>query len=329
MREAATLALRSVPRAALALPPAFRRGLAIALVALVALAGLYFAWFRDSGFARVKSVEVSGLSGPQSRAIRESLVSAGLDMTTLHVNPARLRDAVSAYPVVRSVSAQGNFPHALRIQVELNLPVAALQIGGTRVPVASDGLLLRDVPLTPGLPTLTVGGAPPAARVDHGPASTLLRVVAAAPPAIRPRIKSVAPKPGRGLVAQMRRGPDLIFGDASRLAAKWIAAVRVLSSPSARGATYVDLRLPERPAAGGLSTTGVIPLAPAGADPALAAPAAAQAAPTTTSTTPAPSATTAPATTPQSTQTAPAQSPPATQQAPASATTGGGQQAPQ
>jgi cell division protein FtsQ len=71
-------------------------------------------------------------------------------------------------------------------------------------------------------------------------------------------------RPGVGIVVQVRKGPELRFGDASRIPAKWMAAARVLAAAGARGATYIDLRLPERPAAGGLSTTSVIPLAPAG-----------------------------------------------------------------
>jgi cell division protein FtsQ len=55
-----------------------------------------------------------------------------------------------------------------------------------------------------------------------------------------------------GLVAQLTDGPELDFGSMSRLPAKWIAATRVLGDYAARGATYLDLRYPERPAAGGL-----------------------------------------------------------------------------
>ena len=47
-------------------------------------------------------------------------------------------------------------------------------------------------------------------------------------------------------------GPDLIFGDASEARDKWFAATRVLADPSAAGATYLDVRIPERVAAGGL-----------------------------------------------------------------------------
>src|SRR5206468_12236034 len=84
VKTAATVALRAVPRAALALPPAWRRRLAMTLALLAGLAVLYVGWFRDSSFAKVHDVYVSGLSGPQSRSIRASLEDAGLSMTTLH-----------------------------------------------------------------------------------------------------------------------------------------------------------------------------------------------------------------------------------------------------
>jgi cell division protein FtsQ len=50
----------------------------------------------------------------------------------------------------------------------------------------------------------------------------------------------------------MRNGPDLVFGSGSDADRKWLAAVRVLADPSSQGATYLDLRVPERVAAGGL-----------------------------------------------------------------------------
>jgi cell division protein FtsQ len=262
--KTAALALRSVPRAALSIPPAWRRRLLVALLAAFVIASAYWLWFRDSSFARVHDVYVTGVDGPQARAIRSALEEAGLGMTTLHVRDADLRAAVSDYPVVRSVTAEGDFPHRLTIDVTLNLPVAVLQTPSGRKPVAADGLLLPDVPLTSGLPVLTTKAALPTERVSQGRAFDLVRVVGLAPKPLQGRLKSVAIRPGVGIVAQLRNGPELRFGDATRLPAKWASAARVLAAAGARGATYVDLRLPERPAAGGLPTTSVLPLAPAG-----------------------------------------------------------------
>jgi cell division protein FtsQ len=200
-------------------------------------------------------------------------------MTTLHVREADLRAAVADYPIVRSITAEGDFPHLLRVQVQLNLPVGALKTASGRIPVAADGTVLRDVPVTSGLPELSTAAAAPPAHVGEGRQRWLVTTVAVAPSGLRARIKRVLVRGDDGLVAIMRRGPDLIFGDASRMRAKWMAAARVLADASAKGATYVDLRLPERPAAGGLPTTGVVPLAPAGEAPVGQAPVQPQAQP--------------------------------------------------
>jgi cell division protein FtsQ len=263
--KTAALALRAVPRAALWLPPVWRRRLTTMLLAFAVLLAGYWFWFRDSSFARVQAVSVTGVAGPQARAIRSALEDAGLGMTTLHVRERDLRDAVADYPVVRSVTAQGDFPHKLTIDVELNLPVAVIQSPSGRTPVTADGLVLPDVPIDSSLPVLTTKAALPTKRITEGRAFDLVRVAGLAPPPLRARLKSVVIRPGGGIVAQVRQGPELRFGDASRLPAKWMAAARVLAAPAARGATYIDLRLPERPAAGGLPTTSVMPLAPAGA----------------------------------------------------------------
>ena len=48
-------------------------------------------------------------------------------------------------------------------------------------------------------------------------------------------------------------GPELVFGDGEQREQKWAAAARVLAEISAQGATYLDLRIPGRVAAGGLA----------------------------------------------------------------------------
>ena len=56
----------------------------------------------------------------------------------------------------------------------------------------------------------------------------------------------------QGLAATLESGPKLYFGGGSRLAAKWGAAAQVLADRTSKGASYLDLRVPERPVAGGL-----------------------------------------------------------------------------
>ena len=66
------------------------------------------------------------------------------------------------------------------------------------------------------------------------------------------------------------------------MAAKWTAVTRVLADRDAAGADYIDLRIPGRPAAGGLPVQTVEPVAPADSQDEATPPAAGQAPPAAT-----------------------------------------------
>ena len=313
---AATAAFgRAAGNAAAAVPPAWRTR-ALALVTAAALLAFgWFGWFRDSSFAKVEDVRVTGIDGPQAPAIRAALVEAARNMTTLNVREDELREAVEGYPTITSIRADGDFPHALTIAVREEPPVGAVAFGDQRVPVGHDGSLLKGVRYDHFLPLIGAPALPGADRIESGQAHRLLTVLVAAPDLMRRRIRDIRLRPRLGIVLRLRRGPDLIFGDATRLRAKWVAATRVLASQSAKGATYVDVRLPERPAAGGLAADSVSPTATPGADATSPAAPAGQATPGTTPVdptapvTPAPDPSAAPpgaaTTTPAPAQTAP------------------------
>jgi cell division protein FtsQ len=195
-------------------------------------------------------VQVTGVGGPQATAIRAALTEAALDMTVLHVRDDALRTAVEPYPVVRGLRTQTDFPHGLHITVNAYEPMAALQAGAGLTAVAADGTLLRGAP-TRGLPVVRVRAPPGGDRTRDARALGAIDLLAAAPPALRERVVRIYRGP-RGIAASVQNGPKLYFGGATRLQAKWLAATQVLSQRSSRGASYVDLRVPERPVAGGL-----------------------------------------------------------------------------
>ncbi len=216
----------------------------------VVLAALYGSWLllRDAPLFAVHKVAISGLGGAGAPAIRSSLEGAARGMTTTHVELGRLRAAVSPFAVVKDLRVSSEFPHGLRIQVIEELPVAALVAGGQRLPVAADGRIVRGVGTAPNLPTVALSAVPTGASVSDPVSFAALELLDIAPPALRGRVASVAF--GRhGLTATMRGGPALYFGDTARLHAKWAAVARVLTDPASRGAVYVDLHDPERPAA--------------------------------------------------------------------------------
>jgi cell division protein FtsQ len=279
-----------------------RRLVALALLAAV-LSAVYFLWFRDSALVRVHKVTVEGLStAPDAPQLRARLTRTAREMTTLNVDAARLRHVVAGDPVVHSIEVRPDFPHGLLIHVVENRPVALLSAGGRSVPVAADGTLLEGVDVNGTLPTLSTPSLPDGRRVPSGGTLDRVTVAGAAPPALLARVESITIQPDRGFVVQLTDGPALWLGGADQLDLKWTAAAAVLAQSSSKGASYVDLRVPERPVAGGLDVTTDAQPDPGGpAD--VPTPGSTSATPTDPTATPAPTASTPTATSTPSTAT--------------------------
>jgi len=233
-------------------PPRLRaRAWVLLAVLLAATAFGAWLWIRDSSFVRVEQVTVSGVTGPEAPEVRDALEQAGREMTTLHVDTGRLRKAVATYPQVKDVRADADLMHRLHIEVVERPPVAALAVDGKRTPVAADGTLLEGRISSSNLPVVKVPALPAGGRVTGGQTARALDAIGFAPAALRRHIARV--QIGRtGIEAVVEDGPRILLGDGSRPRAKWVAAARVLGDRDAVGATYIDVRLPDRPVAGGL-----------------------------------------------------------------------------
>jgi cell division protein FtsQ len=233
---------------------ALRRLVALAVV-LVLLAGAW-TWLRDSGLVRIRTVTVTGVSSSEGAEVRAALVRAARGMTTLHVREDDLRAAVSGFSSVARITTQRDVPHGLAIEVTEREPVAVVEIAGQRIPVGAGGRLMRGVKPRPS------------GRLTDRAALAAVASLAAAPEVLRHRVNKVFTGP-KGLTLDVRSGPQLFFGGTGRLHAKWMAAARVMAEPSAAGAVYLDVRLPERVAAGGLGTLPQTSADPLGANPQL------------------------------------------------------------
>lgn len=225
--------------------------LTVALAALLALLGGAWLWFRDSSLVAVKRVSIVGVAGPDVSAIERALRSAALTMTTLDVNMGQLRTAVQPYPDVRSLSVSTHFPHTIVIRVSEQVPVALVTVSGRTIPVAGDGTLLSTRAAPSGsLPAIALRVPPGGTHLTEPGARAALAVLAAAPYALLPHIQQASWSAQHGVVISLRSGPAVYFGDATRLQAKWESAVAVLGDPGSRGAQYLDVSDPDRPAAG-------------------------------------------------------------------------------
>jgi cell division protein FtsQ len=162
------------------------------------------------------------------------------------------------------VRVDTDFPHGARIIVSKYVPVAAVLAGATRIPVAPDGTLLRNTPARQ-IPVIPATRAPAGDHLESRRALHAVKLLAVAPAVLRARIARAYVGP-RGLTVVFREGPAVYFGQPGRLVAKWAAAVRVLADGTSQGASYVDVRVPERPAAGGLDgvevPSAVVPAPP-------------------------------------------------------------------
>ena len=250
-------------------------------LAAVLLASAYLLWFRDSYFVKVETVTVTGLTSQDGGRVRAALAAAATQMTTLHVDPERLEQATAAFPAVRSIEVETSFPSGMRIHVTEHRPAAILMSGSRRVAVAADGSILSGMPVSRKLPLVRLDRALPERRMAPGSALSAVQVAAGLPTALAGRVGEVTRSGAKGIVVPIEDGPKLIFGTAARVRAKWAAAVRVLADRGSAGATYVDVRIPERPVAGGLPVATVAPVAPA-AEPVASGPPAAGEGPATT-----------------------------------------------
>jgi cell division septal protein FtsQ len=123
--------------------------------------------------------------------------------------------------------------------------------GSEAIGVAADGVLVRWLPLPeePPLPRLPLDEAPKGGRVK-GPALEQVRVLAALPDELRPYVES-SRYGESGVDVELTTGIELRFGDASKAAKKWQAAVAILADPEVTALDYVDLHAPSRPSYGG------------------------------------------------------------------------------
>jgi cell division protein FtsQ len=225
----------------------------LAVVAVLLLTGGGYFWLRDSSFVAVRDVQITGITASDGDKVRAALETAAKDMTTLNVREQILHDATAPYSSVGDLKVQADFPHALRIQVIERRPVAALaRAGERRVPVTSNGTLLRGVTAERDLPSVKLKSDPPGPRITDKKVLNALAVAGAVPEPLRPRTDEVKVDK-RGVIVDLKNGPELIFGQGAEADKKWAAAARVLAEISAQGATYLDLRVPGRVAAGGLA----------------------------------------------------------------------------
>jgi cell division protein FtsQ len=222
----------------------------ICLAVAVPLLGGGWMWFRHSSFVGAEQIRVSGAEGPEASAIEAALVEAAHGMSTLAPSAGALKAAVSRFPQVSEVRAIPSFPHGMKIDIVEQSPAAVLVVGGLRTAVAANGVVLGPSLASSALPVVSDDVVPGVgARLGNPLLLEAVAVLGAAPSEFSGLVGRAYVGP-RGLTVAMKNGLLVYFGDAARPHAKWDSLVAVLGDPSSAGASYIDVRLPGRPAAG-------------------------------------------------------------------------------
>lgn len=215
-------------------------------------AAAYLFWFRDSSLVAVTDVEVVGVTSGEGKAIVGELTALGEEMTTLNLDTERIERTALAHPTVKAITIDPNFPHGLRLEITERRPAMLVKAGGEEVPAAADGTVLAGVPLPEDAEAL------PVLEADEAPGSDRLRgetlekglVLGAAPGPLRPLIDGIDLSKDLGIEVTVRGEIPVRFGTAEDAAAKWDAAAAVLADPKLEAVSYVDVRVPQRPAIG-------------------------------------------------------------------------------
>jgi hypothetical protein len=144
--------------------------------------------------------------------------------------------------------------------------------------VAGDGTVLLGVQVpeeaAKRLPVLHVAEPPGRGRLAGEDLQQAL-VLGAAPGPLRPLIEGIEWSADQGAVVTMRGEIPIYFGTGGRADAKWSAAAAILADPKLKAITYLDVRVPERPAVGGTGQGAVAQAPPeptVAPDPAATAP---------------------------------------------------------
>jgi cell division protein FtsQ len=205
----------------------------------------------------VRAIEVDGASPAVAAQVRSQL-RGYLGRSLVKVDGASVEQKVDGLPAVRASVVDRAFPHALRIRVVPELPVAVLRRGADAWLVSARGRVIAAIPRgthralpriwLPSRTELDVG-----AFLEDEPGGLAARSLAAfVGSGFTDRITYVRALNGQ-LTFGLRGGLEVRLGAPVDLRLKIAIAhglLPMLALPAAGGPDYLDLAVPERPVAG-------------------------------------------------------------------------------
>jgi cell division septal protein FtsQ len=202
---------------------------------------------RDSPLFSVNQIEITGLPATALPQVSADLRAAAQRQTTTDFSVGALRAAVAPYSLITQIIATTHFPHGVSISVDVRTPVARLDINHHVAMVDAGGAIVTGAHMQ-HLVMLRTDARPVRGSTHDRFVLLALQIISDAPATLQQRVASVSLVKGL-LTVRLHDGPRLIFGNDALPHAKWDSAAAVLADPSSRGAAYIDVEVPSRPAA--------------------------------------------------------------------------------
>jgi hypothetical protein len=239
-----------------------RRALACA-GALVAALGLLYLLARETSLFALETVTIQGAPPSVRTAILEE--TQGLEGESLvALDGDALVSRLEALPSVYSVRYDRAFPHALRLYVVPERPIAVVREGTNGWVVSERGRVIRraeagKVRAFPRVRVSEQAGLEPGAFVSDPSARVVLRALSLLPSRFPVRVHAVRYEEGEltfVLTSTDGERPELRLGEPADVGLKLAVGALVLRSLSAEeraDLAYLDVSLPDRPVAGSKS----------------------------------------------------------------------------
>jgi cell division protein FtsQ len=229
------------------------RRTALALLASVAALGLAYVVARETPLFAVGELEISGAPADVRRDVRAAL--RDLHGTSLvKVDTAGVEGKLRGLPSVLDASVDRSFPHALRVSIVPEEPLAVIWNREAAWIVSRRGRVIRPVDRGTRVPvpriwSASATGLVPGNRLVEAQSRLALMALAAVPDDFPVKVRA-ARGGDSGLRFVLGSGTELRLGTTDDLQVKLAAAGAVLGTMSRserRGLEYLDVSLPQRP----------------------------------------------------------------------------------
>jgi cell division protein FtsQ len=229
-----------------------RRRLRIALVVTSVFVVLGLAYLTvESPLLDVDRVEVTGaIHAPAQDVVRAAGVEPGRAL--LRVDTAAVARRVERLPWVERAEVHRDLPGTVRITVSEFRTAAFVRAGGgAALLVADDGHVIAHVRSVPAGVVEVVGvrRVPAVGELLSPPDAP--GAVAHLPARLRAQVRAID-LGGEGVALRLAAGGVVRLGPLDDLDAKGAAALAVLDRLAGRGFSYIDVRVPSAPVAGGV-----------------------------------------------------------------------------